>query len=474
MLLTYQDFIEEPNVADFIGKAINQHVDSEEYKIAQSADAYDRQKNETIYNYVRTIFTGTGMAVQDFTAANNKIASNFFHRLNTQRCMYSLGNGISFSEHKEKRIVNGVEQTVDLTDEMLGADFDTELKDAAYKALIHSVSFGFWNFNKLYVFPLTEFVPLWDEETGALRAGIRFWQLDKDKPMTAVLYEEDGYTKFRGGRHSGNLNFAIAQDKQAYKQVYRETDADGAEVVGVENYGTLPIVPLWGSRLHQSTLVGMQRAIDSYDLIRSGFANDLTDCAQIYWILSNCSGMTDAELARFRDRLKIQHIAVADTDNSAVTPYTQEIPFQARQTYLDSIRAGIYEDFGGLDVHTIAAGATNDHIDAAYQPLDENADDFEYQIIRFVQQILALMGVEDTPVFKRNRISNQMEQTQMVMLEAQYLDDETILQKLPNITVDEIPGILQRKGLENQDRFAVDVPSFDEEENPEEAENTEN
>ena len=49
--------------------------------------------------------------------------------------------------------------------------------------------------------------------------------------------------------------------------------------------------------------------------------------------------MTDAELARFRDRLKVQHIAVADTDNSAVTPYTQEIPFQARQTYLDAIRA---------------------------------------------------------------------------------------------------------------------------------------
>ena len=314
---------------------------------------------------------------------------------------------------------------------------------------------------------MTEFVPLWDEETGALRAGIRFWQLDKDKPITAVLYEEDGYTKFRGGRHSGNMNFAVVQPKTAYKQVYRESAADGVEVVGAENYGSLPIVPLWGSKLHQSTLVGMQRAIDSYDLIRSGIANDLTDCAQIYWIISNCSGMTDAELARFRDRLKVQHIAVADTDNSAVTPYTQEIPFQARQTYLDAIRAGIYEDFGGLDVHTIAAGATNDHIDAAYQPLDENADDFEYQIIKFVQQILALMGVEDTPVFKRNRISNQMEQTQMVMMEAQYLDDETVLQKLPNITVDEIPGILQRKGLENQDRFDLDVPDDEKDENKE-------
>lgn len=470
MLLTYQDFLEEPNILDFIGKAINQHVSSKDYKTAVSADNYDRQKNETIYNYVRTIFTGTGSQVVDFTAANNRIASNFFHRLNTQRCMYSLGNGVSFSDHKEKRVINGVEQTIDLTDEMLGNDFDTALKDAGYKALIHGVSFGFWNFDKLYVFPLTEFVPLWDEETGALRAGIRFWQLDKDKPMTAILYEEDGYTKFRGGRHSGSLNFAVVQPKTSYKQNYVYSDADGIEVVSGENYGALPIVPLWGSKLHQSTLIGMQRAIDSYDLIRSGFANDLTDCAQIYWILSNCSGMTTAELARFRDRLKIEHIAVADTENSAVTPYTQDIPYQARQAYLDGIRAGIYEDFGGLDVHTIAAGSTNDHIDAAYQPLDENADDFEYQIIKFVQQVLALMGIEDTPVFKRNRLSNQMEQAQIVTMEAQWLDDETVLQKLPNITVDEIPGILQRKGLENQDRFSIDVPSLDEDEEAEQTE----
>lgn len=453
-MLTFQDFQEsnlEPKA--FINKAINDHTSSVEYKTAVSADNYDRQRNETIFNYVRTIYTGTGSEVVDFTAANNRIACNLFHRLNTQRCMYSLGNGISFSDHKEKRMVDGVEQTIDTTDEMLGADFDTALKDAAYKALIHGVSFGFWNLDKLYVFPLTEFVPLWDEDTGALRAGIRFWQLDKDKPMTAVLYEEDGYTKFRGGRHSGKLNFEQVEEKHAYKQNYTYTEADGFEVVGNENYGALPIVPLWGSKLKQSTLVGMQKAIDSYDLIRSGFANDLTDCAQIYWILSNCSGMTDAELARFRDRLKIQHIAVADTEQSGVTPYTQEIPYQARQAYLDGIRAGIYEDFGGLDVHTIAAGATNDHIDAAYQPLEENADDFEYQIIKFVQQILALIGVEDTPVFKRNRISNQMEQVQMVIAEAQYLDDETILQKLPNITVDEVAGILQRKGMENSARF---------------------
>lgn len=466
-MLTYQDFLKEQgDVAGFIHKAIGQHIMTDMYKIAKSADRYDHQKNETIYNYVRTIFTATGSEVVDFTAANNRIASNFFHRLNTQRCMYSLGNGVSFSMHKEERMQDGVKITVDTTNERLGRSFDTQLKDLAYKALIHAVSFGFWNVDRLHVFPLTEFVPFWDEDTGALRAGIRFWRLSEDKPTIAVLYEEDGYTKYRSRNNAQGTDFEIADPKRSYKQVYAISEADGTQMVGDENYGSLPIVPLWGSKLHQSTLVGMQRQIDSYDLIRSGFANDLTDCAQIYWILSNCSGMSPAELARFRDRLKIQHIAVADTDNSGVTPYTQDIPFQARKQYLDSIRNEIYEDFGALDVHTVAAGATNDHIDAAYQPMDEEADDFEYQIIEFIQQVLRLIGIEDVPVFKRNRISNQTEQTQMVMLAAQYLDDETILQKLPWITVDEVQSILARKDAERD--MTIAAPDAESEEGTEE------
>ena len=197
----------------------------------------------------------------------------------------------------------------------------------------------------------------------------------------------------------------------------------------------------------------MERSIDSYDLIRSGFANDLADCAQIYWIVENRGGMSDADLARFRDKLIFQHIAEADTtDGGAVKPYVQEVPYQARQQYLDGIRAGIYEDFGGLDVHAVAAGATNDHIDAAYQPLDENAADFEWQVSEFIQRVLSLIGIEDTPVFNRTRISNQAEQAQIVAQEAQWLDTETILKKLPNIQPSEVQGILARLSEEERDK----------------------
>lgn len=462
-MLTYQDFEKAKDRAKFIEQLIREHVESDVYKTARIADEYDARRNVTIAQFVAVLYSADGRPVRDQTASNNRIASGFFPRLNTQRCAYSLGNGLTFTRREERVDADGNAVQVDLTKEALGQDFDTDLYHAAYYALIHGVCFGFWNLDRMHVFPVTEFAQLLDERTGALRAGVRFWRLDANRPMTAVLYEEDGYTRYETDGRSAALR--LAEDKRAYREQVRAAPADNVpEVVGAENYSALPVVPIYGNRHRQSTLIGMREAIDSYDLVRSGFANDLADCAQIYWLLENYGGMDDGELARFRDRMKLQHIAIADTQNGGkVAAYTQEVPYQARQTYLDSMRQGIYEDFGGLNVTSISAAAqTATQIDAAYQPLDENADDFEYQIILFVRQILALMGIDDTPVFKRNRITNQLEQVQMVAMEAPYLDDETVLKKLPNITPDEIAAILAQKDAEQYGRFTRAEPRGDE------------
>lgn len=441
---TFQDFtkaVEKGQLLSFIRKAINQHRDSDEYKLAVIADEYDRQRNTTIREAMRKIYSMNGIAHVDFTASNNQIPSNFFHRLTVQRCTYSLGNGLTFDEEGVK--------------EKLGDKFDTDVYNAGYAALKHGVSFGFWNVDRLHVFPLTEFVPLWDEDDGTLRAGIRYWCLDwNKKPVVAVLYEEDGFTKYRTKNGRSGLELVEIEPKRAYKQTIQHTDAAGDEVVGEENYGALPIVPLYGNKAKQSTLVGMRNAIDSYDLIQSGFANDLQDCAQVYWLIGNALGMDDTDVQQFMDRLRLNHVAVADTDNSSVTPYTQELPYNAREAYLSRIANSIYRDFGAFNPEDVAAGAvTATQINAAYQPMDEEADAFEYEVIQFVQQILALQGIEGMPQFKRNRISNQSEQVQMVISEAEYLDDETVLSLLPNITPDMIPEILARKDAQDATRW---------------------
>lgn len=443
-MYTFQDFekaVQKGRLLSFLRDAIEDHRNSEPFRIAVMADEYDKQRNTTINDAVRRIYSLAGAPLEDFTASNNRIASNFFRRLNEQRCSYSLGNGVTFTEDGLK--------------EQLGKEFDTDLYNLAYKALEHGVAFGFWNVDKLHVFPLTQFVPLLDEMDGTLRAGIRYWSLDWNlKPVTAILYEEDGFTKYRGKDGKPGLRFEEIEPKRAYKQIIAHTEAGGDEVIGEENYGSLPIIPLWGNKNHQSTLVGMRAAIDSYDMIQSGFANDLTDCAQLYWLIGNASGMEDKDIVQFMDRIRLSHVAVVDTDNSSVTPYTQEPPYAAREAFLARIENRIYKDFGAFNPAIVEAGnVTATQINAAYQAQDEEADDFEYQIIQFVQQVLKLMGLESVPQFKRNRIQNQLEQVQMLALERDYIDAQTMLELMPNITPDQIDTIMERKGAEDASRF---------------------
>lgn len=449
LMLTYSDFEKADDKAKFVLSAISTYRNSDEYRMAEIADEYDAQRNVTIQHTIRKLYTASGAVTEDPTVANNKICCNLFNRLNTQRCMYSLGNGVTFIDPYE-----AAKGAVDETKELLGRHFDHVLREAGYHALIHGWSYLFWDLDRVHEFTMREFVPLVDEYDGSLRAGIRFWQLDSTRPMNAVLYEQDGYTTYQTDANGGLVE---TKPKTAYKvtYVYTEADDDALDVIE-ENYSSLPIVRMYGSRLKQSTLVGMREAIDSYDLIQSGFANDLSDCAQIFWLVENYGGMDDEDLAEFLEKLKLNHVANVDTASGGhVTPYTQEIPHEARKAYLDDIRARIYEDFGGLDVHTVAAGATNDHIDAAYQPLDENASDFEHWVSDAITQLLALQGIEDTPVFKRQRISNQKEQVEMLVQEAAWLDEVTILRKLPNLTPDEVVAVMLANEDADMERFGV-------------------
>lgn len=447
-MFTFQDFDEAKDKPAFILSAIQAYKTTEEYKMALLADEYDAQRNVTILKTARTIYNAAGIEREDFTASNNKIASNFFNRLNTQRCMYSLGSGVSFIDPKEAQ-----KGTSDKTKEALGRHFDHTIKEAGYHALIHGLSYLFWDMDRVYEFELTEFVPFDDETDGTLRAGVRFWQLAQDRPLNVVLYEEDGYTKYKTDK-DGKLQ--EVQPKRGYKVTYHYTEAGDTVSIDEENYVRLPVVRMYASRLKQSTLTGMRAAIDAYDLIKSGFANDLQDCAQVYWLVQNYGGMNDEDLSEFLDRLKLHHIVGIDTDaGGGVTPYTQEIPFQARETLLTELRNGLYEDFGGLDVHTVAAGATNDHIDAAYQPMDENASDFEHWVEDAITQLLELQGIEDTPMFRRQRISNQSEQVAILVQEAAWLDANTITRKLPNLTPEEAEAAIEAREEEQMQMMGM-------------------
>ena len=441
---TYQDLtsvgeVEQKRMA-FVLDAIREHKGSEAYRAAKDAELYASGRNATIMNYQKLLYTLTGKAVPDNYSANHKCASGFFKRFVTQEAAYLLGNGITFES--------------DATKNKLGKNIDSVLYKGAKSALIQAVSFGFYNKDHIEMYDLTEFVPLYDEENGALMAGVRFWQIDDNKPLRATLFELDGYTDYvkRNGE-----DMAVLNNKRTYIQVVKSSEADGEIIYDGQNYPTFPIVPLWANPEKQSELVGKREQIDCYDLIKSGFANDLDDASMIYWTITNAGGMDDIDLARFIERMKTVKAATIDGDEGMkAEAHTMDVPYQSREAYLSRLEKDLYKDCMALDTEQIAAGnVTATQIEAAYEPLNQKTDEFELCLHEFINGILAVAGIEDTATFKRSQIVNRSEETTMILQAAEYLDDETVLRKLPFLTEDEIKGILQRKGKEEIDRFGT-------------------
>lgn len=453
-MYTYEDLLEatkggEQGKTAFILSAISEYKASDMYKTAAIAYDYFRRRNVTISEYQKLLYTMSGEAVPDNFSANYKFCNAFFQIFIEQENSYLLGNGVTFND--------------DATKERLGGDrFDNTMMELGEFALWGAVAYGFYHHDSegketIDAFKATEFVPLNGEEDGALHAGIRWWQIDYRKPLRATLYEEDGYTDYiwnyndRGETEDGE----VLNPKRPYVLIVGKSEAGGTEILNGENYPGFPIVPLWANLVHQSELTGLREKIDGYDLIQSGFANDLDDCSQIFWTITNAGGMDDIDLAKFVERMKVVKAAVVDEQGSRAEAHTLDVPYQARQAGLQDLRDSLYRDAMALDTDKLSAGSiTATAIHAAYQNLDLKCDRFEMCVSDFIDHILKLIGIEDSPSFKRTRVVSMMEDTQMVLQAAQYLDSETILKHLPFLSPDEIEDILKRKDKEEADRYS--------------------
>lgn len=425
---TYNDLLavgeNEKDRKEFVHSLINEHKSSKDYRIAKEAYEYFCHRNVTINEYRKLLYTVTGEAIPDNYSADFKMACRHFHRFLTQEVQYLLGNGCSWGNED--------------TEGKLGTrtkSFDAQLKKAAKAALWGKVAFGFYDNDHVEVFNYLEFIPLFDEMDGSMKAGVRFWQIDSGKPMKATLYEIDGFTKYV--YDPKDISTAQDEQKRGYIQKVAITEADGAEVYDEQNYPTFPIVPLWANDEHQSEIVGLREQIDCYDLIKSGFANTVDEASYVYWTLQNAGGMTDVDLARFIKRMKTVHAAVVQDDGATAESHTQEVPYASREALLCRLEKDLYKDAMALDIESIANGAvTATQIKAAYEPLNSKCDDFEYQVLEFIQGVMAVAGVDDEVSFTRSQLVNQTEMVSVILQAGTYLSEEYVTRKILDILGD--------------------------------------
>jgi len=452
-LKTYQDLLAagqgDKERGDFVRAAIQAFQAEPQFRIARDAEAYYRHENPTIMRAQKMVYNLLGQAVPDLYRPNHKIPCRYYYYFITQQVQFLLGNGVIFSGMPDKAA-------------RLGRDFDSAVQRAATYALNGGAAFGFWNNDHLEVFPICggdepSFCPLYDEETGALSAGIRWWRLADGKPLRATLYEADGITEYAEDPDGRDKDLRIIRPKSPYRYEVRRSEAAGVEVYGIGNYSTLPIVPLYNVN-RQSELVGGRETLDAYDLMVSGLVNNTDEGNLIYWVLKNANAMDEEDDARFIEQLRRTHVAHADGDDGVgIEHHTVEVPVNASEAAIDRLRRQLFDDFMALDVKEISGGAaTATQIRAAYEPLNEKTSRFEYQVTDFMRGILALAGVDADPTYRRDTIVNQSEELANVLQAAEYLDADTVTRQICGILglIDNADEIIAKRKEDEIGRFA--------------------
>lgn len=457
---TYQDWQRLGATPEVARKIVDGYRGSAFFHEALAADRYFAGFNPTLEDkYLLRIQTTEqknedGLTIrraETVKVPGNRVPSSFLRRFVCQQNQYLLGNGVTLKDTAQK--------------DRLGRAFDVALQQLGEHALVQGVSYGYWNLDHLEPIaaakdPNSGCVGLLDEMTGNVGAAIQFWRLNSQRPLYMRVFEPDGVTVYRIGTDGEAIE---EQPKRAYKLNVRR-DALGEQVVGAENYSVLPLIPLYANDEHQSELTPSIKAkIDLYDKITSDFGDNLDRANDVYWVLNNFGGDQKEALRVIQDiqELKVA-MSVRPDDGGAASsaePRTIDVPYQARQTALDLLERALYQDYMALSMSELTGGSlTNVAIQAAMTNLNLKCDHYEWQCFAFVQQVLALLGVETEEIaFQRQQITNRSETVEDIYTMRSDIDQETALKLNPYISQDDIPGILEATEAER----VSGLPSLD-------------
>lgn len=430
----------------FVRDVISQHKSSELYQDGDTSYQYSIQQNVEAVNREKLYRDIAGRLTRNDWTPCHRTRTNIFNTLAVQLNSFLLGNGATLNNPNNKK--------------KLGKDFDSTLNTAGYQAITKGVSYLFWNLDHIEVFDNLEFAPLHDETTAALRSGVRWWQIDNDKPLRATLYEEDGFTEYvwyleENGRIS--TEGRIMQEKRPYKLNIQVSEAEGTQIVNGQNYPAFPIIPLWYNSAHINQFNGIKETIDAIDELSNALLDDLTE-TQLFWLIQGADGMDKTDLQQFMQELRANKV-VNPMDGQSVQPYTVNIPYVERQAELARLKKQVYEDWQGTDVDEVKGGVTTaTQIRAAYEPLNHKADDYEMCLNDCLNRLFIVVGIEnETPTFNRSMLINQTEMIQAVLMAKDMLSPEYVTKKILTILGDgdEVEKMLEEMEKQEQAQYAA-------------------
>lgn len=390
-------------------KEVVQYIADDQYRRKEIAVARE-------YYYIDNPILRKGILLDDkdlLRKADNRIAHNFHQLITDEEVDYILSYDpiIDVGEiSKNKKIFDA-----------LGDDFLKKSRALAVEACNAGVSWlHYWidvkeKKMRYARVPADQIIAVMEDSLEEkIKYLIRYYPVKVDVGLVKRSYlrvevwdsEKCEYMIFPGDRD----NFSLGGAKD-----------DGTLL---HSFGAVPFIPFANNNRKQSSLKKYKGLIDAYDIVVSGYVNDVMDIQQVIYILENYAG---TDLGDFlKDLKKYKTVTVGDdgVDGSKgdLRTLAIDIPVEARNSLLDFLKKQIYTAGQALSRDVTSVGnASGETLKFFYRDLDLKVGDKEVEFISGYKELIRVicdyMNISlNGPIavtFTRNRISNDQETAQI-------------------------------------------------------------
>lgn len=344
----------------------------------------------------KVILDSNGQPILDSNGCPKRFGGGFVE--NKYVANYRIGYGIykdivsqkTNSLLDETPTVSGIE-----LDKKFLKQFGYAMKIAGQRAAGQGVSYIYQDYlGNLTVFQTENCIPYFDDMTGDLVSLIRFWDIPTNYEMSyqnnryqsyytiIETYTEEGLTVY-----STRGKFHVVKPLTPYK-FKRTADIFGSTITGESV--NLPITIFRNNPDYKSDMTPSVRAkIDIIDIVNSGFANNIEDFSDLFWVIKNASGMDSTAFEDYVANInRTKKIIVGDGDD--VNTKQIEIPTEARTKFVELMKKELIFETGIIDTQAIAAGGDirNIGIKLMTLKLRQRISDFEWEAYRAATDII--------------------------------------------------------------------------------------
>lgn len=364
--------------------------------------------------------------------ADNRVSHNFHQLITDEKVAYMFTYPVLF-DVEDKELNKKIK-------EVLGDDFKSESAYLCTNATNNKVGWlHYWIEDGKFQYATIETeqcIPVFDGKLKKKLVGFyRYYPVyeesDTGRIMEFVVFEYWDKNHCERYRFRGNLTgIRLTYIPEAYE----EFDHLFEEV---------PFIEFKNNRNMISDLKKYKDLIDIYDVVMSGYANDLEDIQQLIYILENYGGENLKEF--LGDLKRYKAIKTESTPSGAkggVSTLQIQIPVEARNSILEILKKQIYESGQALQQDIEGFGnASGVALKFFYRKLELKAGltqiEFEKgfnKLIRVIMKFLKVSGWDTrsiTQTWTRNMISNDSENAQIAAESVNVISDESIVKNHP-------------------------------------------